>query len=195
MKRASSFFIILSFIVLFIAPQLSYAEPMPATDKAARDFQEEGAAPMMPPMPCPMERMQGMPGVMHPFLMYIDGLKLNEKQKEALKEIETGVSKELIRKKADEQIAGIELRELLDKETVDLKAVEAKLRQIADIKTEAQLVVIKSIEAMKTKLTPEQRAMLKKMQPMEHGRIPPCAGKMMHDDEILPPPPMEKKGE
>jgi len=35
----------------------------------------------------------------------------------------------MIRKRADEQIAEIELQELLDKDTVDLKAVEAKLKQ------------------------------------------------------------------
>jgi len=89
-------------------------------------------------------------------------LNLNEKQKEAIKEIENSAAKELIRKKADEQIAEIELGELLAKDTVDLKAVEIKLKQIGIIKTESQLFIIKSVEKMKEILTPQQRTILKK---------------------------------
>ena len=89
-------------------------------------------------------------------------LNLDEKQKEAIREIENSAVKELIRKKADEQIAEIELRDFLDEDTVDLKAVEAKLKQIGIIKTESRLIIIKSVEKMKEKLTLTQRAMLKK---------------------------------
>lgn len=194
MKRMLSCFV-LSFLLLFIASQLSYAEPVPPMDNAEKGFHEEGSFPMMPPMPCAMEQMQGMPEFRHPFWMNMDGLNLDEKQKEVLKGIETGVSKELIRKKADEQIAEIELRELLDKETVDLKAVEAKLKQIAAIKIETQLMIIKSMENMKAKLTAEQREMMKKIRPMEHRMRPPLMGKGIHKNEKLPPPFPEEKGE
>jgi hypothetical protein len=47
----------------------------------------------------------------------------------------------------------IELRELLEKNTVDLNADGMKLKQIAAIKTESQLIFIKSMEKMKAKLT------------------------------------------
>jgi hypothetical protein len=63
-----------------------------------------------------------------------------------------------IKKRADEQIAEIELHELLDQETVDLKGVEVKLKQIAIIKSESQLTVIRSTEKMKAKLTLEQHS-------------------------------------
>jgi Spy/CpxP family protein refolding chaperone len=164
-------------------------------DKTEKGFQEEGPFSMMPPMPCPMEQMRGMPGSRHPFLMHIDALNLDEKQKDALKEIENSVSKELIRKRADEQIAGIELCELLDQETVDLKAVEAKLKQIAVIKTEMQLIVIKSMENVKAKLTAEQRETLKKMRPMAHPMNHHMKGKIMPEDAKALPLSPEEKGE
>jgi len=194
MKRILSCFV-LSFLLLFIATQLSYAEPVSPMDKAEKGFQEDGPFPMMPPRPCEMEQMRGMPGFRHPFWMHMKGLKLDEKQKEALREIENNVSKELIRKRADEQIAGIELKELLDKETIDLKAVETKLKQIAVIKTEMQLIVIKSMENVKAKLTAEQREMLKKMRPMEDRMRPPLKGKMMRDESKMPQPSSEERGE
>jgi len=70
--------------------------------------------------------------------------------------------KELIRKKADEQIAEVELRELLEKDTVDLKAVETKLKQIATIKIETQLIFYQIHRKDETKLTPKQREIVKK---------------------------------
>jgi Spy/CpxP family protein refolding chaperone len=194
MKRILRYFV-LSLLLLFIASQLSYAEPFSSMDKAEKGFREGGPSPMMPSMPCPMEQMKGMHGFRHPFLMEMENLKLDEKQKDALREIENSVSKELIRKRADEQIAGIELGELLDSQTVDLKAVEAKLKQIADIKTETQLIVIKSVENIKAKLTPQQRQMLKKLRPMKHQMRPAMMGKGMRDDENMLPPSMEEREE
>ena len=194
MKKIFSCFVF-SFLLLFIASQLSYAEPAPSMDKSERGFQEEGPFPMMPSMPCPMEQMRGMHEFRHPSLMHIDELNLDEKQKDAFKEIESSVMKELIRKKADEQIAEIELKELLDKETVDLKAVEIKLKQIATIKTETRLIVIKSMEGMKAKLTPKQREMLKKLRPMEHHMKPPFKGKATRNETKMPPPDAGEKGE
>jgi Spy/CpxP family protein refolding chaperone len=122
-------------------------------------------------------------------------LTLMRKQKEALKEIENSAAKELIRKRADEQIAEIDLRELLEKDTVDLNAVETKLKQIATIKTETQLIFIKSMEKMKTKLTPEQREMLKKIRPMDPRMRRPLKGEKMRDETKMPPPSAKERGE
>ena len=51
---------------------------------------------------------------------------LDEKQKQEVKEISNRVMKEMIKKRTDEQITGIEMKELLDKDPVHLKAVEIK---------------------------------------------------------------------
>lgn len=194
MKKILSCFV-LSILLLFVSSQLSYAESNPPLDKMEKGFQDQSPSSMMPPMPCPMEQMKGMREFRHPFMMHIESLKLGEKQREALREIENSVSKELIRKRANEQIAEIELRELLDKDTVDLKAVETKLKQIAVIKTETQLIVIKSMESMKAKLTSEQREMLKKIRPMEHQMRPHFMGQMMRHEQKEPPPSIEERGE
>jgi Spy/CpxP family protein refolding chaperone len=193
MKRIWSCFV-LSFFFLFVASQLSYAEAGAHGNKMEKDFPDESAFSMKPP-PCPMEQMQGIPEFGHPFPMHIRGLNLDEKQMAALKEIENSVLKELIRKKADVQIAEIELQELLDKDIVDLKAVEAKLKQIAVLKTETQLIVIQSVEKMKAKLTARQRETLKKMRPMAHPMNHHMRGKIMPEDAQAPPLSPEEKGE
>lgn len=196
MKRVSSCFI-LSFLILFIASQLSYAEPKASINKMEERFQDEECfSPMIPPMaPCDMEQMKGMPELNHSPWMHFQILNLDEKQKEALREIENYITKELIRKGADEQIAEIELRELLEENTVvDLDAVKTKLEQIAAIKTETQFIVIKSMEKMKAKLTSEQREMLKKIRSMAPRMRRPLKG-MMRDTTKMPPPFAKEKGE
>jgi Spy/CpxP family protein refolding chaperone len=189
MKKISSCFV-LSFLVLFIASQFSYAEPIPSMDKVEKGFQKEGPFPMMP---WGIRHCIGMPELMNPHWLHLQSLKLSEKQKEALKEIENTTAKDLIRKSADEQIAEIELRELLDKDSVDLKSVETKLKEIAAIRTETQLIIIKSMENMKAKLTPEQREILKKVRLMDPPMRPPLKGEMMRDETKMPPPSAEGK--
>jgi Spy/CpxP family protein refolding chaperone len=195
MKRVSSC-LLLSFLILFISSQLSYAEPKASINKMEERFQDECFSPMMPPMaPCDMGQMKGIPELRYPPWLHFQSLNLNEKQKEAVKEIENSAAKELIRKRADEQIAEIDLRELLEKDTVDLNAVETKLKQIATIKTETQLIFIKSMEKMKTKLTPEQREMLKKIRPMDPRMRRPLKGEKMRDETKMPPPSAKERGE
>lgn len=181
-------------------------------DKSEEDFWEEFLSIMMPPMPCPieqeeffplmippmpcsMEQMGKMPEFKHSFRMHMKSLKLDQKQKEALNKIENDVSKELIKIRADEQIAEIELNELLNKEIVDLKAVETKLKQITAIKTKMQLIVIKSLENVKAKLTTEQREILKKIRPIIYPIRPPIMRKAMHTYEMPPLPFLKEREE
>jgi len=84
-------------------------------------------------------------------------LNLDDQQKAFMAEIKGRMMKESIRKKADLQIAQFELKELLTQETVDMKAVEAKVRQIETMKADMHLSHIKAMEECKSKLTPEQR--------------------------------------
>ena len=193
MKKVSSC-LILSFFILFIVSQLSYSESKDPVYKMEKWFLDECPFTMMPP-PCDMGHMKGMPGLQYPPGLPFQSLNLDDKQKEAWKEIENSFTKELIRKRADEQIAEVELRELLEKDTVDLKTVETKLKQIATIKTETQLIVIKSIEKMKAKLTPEQREMSRKIRPMDPRMRPPMRGEMMRDETKIPPPSAKERGE
>jgi len=109
----------------------------------------------------------------HALWRHIMGLNLDEKQKAEIKEIKSRVMKENIRKRADLHLARIELKDLLDKETVDMKAVETKLKQIEAGKTEVRLSHIRAREEVKSLLTPEQRKKFKEMPEMGTMMRPP----------------------
>ena len=120
----------------------------------------------------------GMMGDDHPMWKQIMGLGLDDKQKDALKELRSRVMKDMAGRRADMQAAGNVLQELLDKDTVDMKAVEGALRKKEGLRTEMLLAHVRAHEEMKAILTPEQRKKLKQL--MEQGK--PCC-KMMHGRE------------
>ncbi len=118
------------------------------------------------------------------------GLGLDEKQKDAMREIRSRVAKDNVRKGADIRIARIELRDILEKDPVDMGAVEAKLRQVESLRTELRLARIKALEEVKAQLTPDQRKQFKanlRQAKWAHGRggmEQPC-GKMKGDQHPM----------
>jgi Spy/CpxP family protein refolding chaperone len=119
-----------------------------------------------------MGGMQGggaMMGEDHPLWKHLMGLGLDDKQKESLKALRSKTEKDMVKKKADMQIAVIELNDLLDKDPVDMKAVEASAKKKGSLKTEMFLAHIKAREEMKALLTPDQRKRLKEMRGPGHG--------------------------
>jgi Spy/CpxP family protein refolding chaperone len=110
---------------------------------------------------CGMDGM--MMGAGHDMTEHLMGLNLDDQQKAFMREIKSRMMKETIRRKADMRIAQIELKDLLMQDTVDMKAVEAKVKQLEAMRTEMQLSHIKAMEECKAKLTPEQ---LKKFREM-----------------------------
>ncbi len=120
-----------------------------------------------------MSSMYGRGGMMmdvdHPMWKHLMDLGLDEKQIEALKALRSKMMKEMIKKRADVQIAGIELKVLLDKEPVDIKAVEAAVKKRESLRTEMFLAHVRAHEEMKSILTPEQRKKLKEMLESGHG--------------------------
>jgi hypothetical protein len=96
-------------------------------------------------------------------------LGLSASQVEALERLALDFIREAIRRQADLQIAQIDLDVVLDPEpgqTVDVKAAEAKLREIEKIRTDLQLALIRAVEA---------------------ARVAPCSC-VHHHDTIVPPP-------
>ena len=79
------------------------------------------------------------------------------------------------------RIAQIELKELLSQDTVDMKAVEAKVKQLETMRTEMQFSHIKAMEDCKAKLTPEQRKKFIEM--IEAGPMMQGMG-MKHEREM-----------
>ncbi len=140
--------------LLFLAmlPLQSYADPWGCGGQGGGGGREMG---MMHRGPASME---GVPHFLWQNLMRLD---LSDKQKEALKAIKIRVTKETIRRRADLEIGRVELRELLDKDPVDMKAVEANLKKAEGLRTDLRLSHIKALQEVKAQLTPEQRAKLK----------------------------------
>jgi Spy/CpxP family protein refolding chaperone len=154
--------LLLSALFLAIAPCSSYAAACGCPDPG---MHEEGMS--MPggmrhqdmDMVKPGHRMwMRRPG--YRMWMQLRRLGLDEKQKEAIRDIRSRHMKDAISKMADVRIARIELRDILANDTVDMQAVGAKLKEIASLQTELRLSRIKAMEEVKAQLTPEQRKKL-----------------------------------
>ncbi len=117
-------------------------------------------------------------GFGHPMWGLLKNLNLDEQQKASIREIRDRTMKGTIRKKADLEISRIELRELLGKDPVDMKAVEANLKHEEALRTEMRLSHIKAMQGVKAKLTPDQQKKFREM--IEDG---PMMGRMgmMHE--------------
>ncbi len=105
----------------------------------------------------------GMTGMHHRIWRQIMGLDLDQKQKAEIRTIRTGLMKDMIRKKADLHIAMLELGELVQADKVDMKAVEAKVKQIEGLRSSMLLAGIEAAETVKSKLTAEQKKKLDEM--------------------------------
>jgi len=133
-----------------------------------------------------MGGMQGggmMMDAVHPMWKQLMGLGLDEKQKEALKTLRSKTMKDMVKMMADRQVASIELKDILDKDPVDLKAAEASVKKSESLKTDMFLAHIKAREQMKSILTPDQRKRLKEA--MDTGAGQGCGmmgGDMGHKD-------------
>ena len=90
-------------------------------------------------------------------------LDLNDSQKTAIREIWESTAKDMIKKKADIKIARLELREMLRKEPVNMRAIESQVKKIEGLRASMMLDRIKSREEIKAKLTPEQREKFKEL--------------------------------
>ncbi|MBP7529810.1 MAG: periplasmic heavy metal sensor [Syntrophorhabdaceae bacterium] len=151
------------------------------------------------PLPPPRGTGSGHPDMgmelEHPVFVDPARLTIDENRMEAIREIEVRAVKEGIRKRAELQIAAIELREILAKDPVDIKVAEAKLKQIASVRADIQLSHIKTVEEIKSKLTKEERKKFKEFLESAHmgfeGRhdpdkpFPPVKG--TEDKRTAPP--------
>jgi Spy/CpxP family protein refolding chaperone len=93
----------------------------------------------------------------------ISMLGLDDNQTAQVKSILFKLQKDMIKKRADIGVAKVELEEILGKVSVDMKAVEAKVKQIASLKADAALLHIQGIQDIKAKLNPEQKKKLTEM--------------------------------
>ena len=90
-------------------------------------------------------------------------LGLTADQERSLRELRTNFEKEGIRRTSEIDVAELELKEMLEQEKVDLINVEASTKKIALLRADLRLARIKTIEAGKALLTPEQQRKLERL--------------------------------
>ena len=103
--------------------------------------------------------------------MMIKHLELDAKQASAFKAIHLKMKKESIQKKAELEIAGLELGELRSSDPIDMKAAEAKVRQIESLRSDLKILHLRAHEQVRGMLTPEQKIKLESFMEkrMGHG--------------------------
>ena len=91
-------------------------------------------------------------------LKHEQDIGLTAEQVTKLKEMQLNLDKIRIKTEADIQVAERELKALTEEEKSDLGAVEAKLKQSADLQVGLRMTSIKARRDVYSLLTPEQRA-------------------------------------
>ena len=129
---------------------------------------------MLPEMPREMFQGLEMPGpwlygrgghggpLISLMLAWKDQLGLTHEQEQSLRELRANFEKEAITRTSETDVAELELKGLLEQEKVDFVKVEAQVKKIALLRADRRLARIKTIEAGKAVLTPEQQEKLKR---------------------------------
>ena len=97
------------------------------------------------------------------FLKMLDMLELSGEQKKAVETLHRSHRKEVIRKEADVEVAEIELQEITSQTPINMDEAETKVRTIATLRADLEIMHLKTKEAIKAKLTTEQLATLHKL--------------------------------
>ncbi|GJL55989.1 MAG: hypothetical protein NPIRA02_31210 [Nitrospirales bacterium] len=100
-------------------------------------------------------------------LKYKDGMAITDEQEAQLHEIKTTYKRNRIKLKAEVELANLDLHELLKKEDASLSDIEAKLKNMHNIKADLYMASIKARRDAKAVLTDEQRSRMKAV----HDRI------------------------
>jgi len=104
-------------------------------------------------------------------------LDLSEEQQTELKDLHTAYKKDMVRKRADREIAEIELQEFIGQDNLNLDAVKEKLWEIAALEAQTKYAWVKLMVDAKSLLTEKQKAEFKKL--MKGKKGPMMMGQMM----------------
>jgi Spy/CpxP family protein refolding chaperone len=88
-------------------------------------------------------------------------LALNPQQVETLEKLRMDTARASIQRRADLQIAGLDLMSLRRTDPVDLAKVEAKVREIEKMRADGHIAMIRADEQGKAQLTADQREKIK----------------------------------
>jgi len=90
-------------------------------------------------------------------------LGLSPEQEKKLRDLRTDFAKESIRRTAEIRVGEIELESLLEQGQWDLAKIEPKVKQIAGLQADIRLARLKTLEAGRMVLTPEQLEKVKQI--------------------------------
>jgi Spy/CpxP family protein refolding chaperone len=123
-------------------------------------------------MECPMcgNMMDGMgmqgESIVNHYLRHASDLGLSDEQVKKLKDIRTAFQKQAIELRAKIQTGMIDIRDLMDNDTVDMGAVEKQVRANESARTDLILATLKMHVDARNILTPVQRKEAEKFQGM-----------------------------
>lgn len=104
---------------------------------------------------------QAMHGGFDFYLNRVDDLDLSQAQVEKLRDMRLEFEKGNIQRKAAIEVAQVELKQLKTPDNVELKKVEAKIREIQNKKADLEVATFQAQVEAKNVLTAEQKAKLK----------------------------------
>src|ERR1700682_5530763 len=102
-------------------------------------------------------------------LMNRDKIGLTPQQVDSLRKLGMDAKRASIRRKADAQLAQLDLMSLRFSDPVDMGKIEAKVREIEKLKGDGSIARIRTAEAAKAQLTAEQKEKLKTLRPTRGG--------------------------
>jgi ribosomal protein L29 len=102
-------------------------------------------------------------------LMNRQELGLSTQQVDWLRKLGMDSLRAAIQRRADLQLAQLDLMSLRFSDPVDMGKTEAKVREIEKLKGDWSIARIRTVEAAKAQLTAEQREKLKGLRPMRGG--------------------------
>ncbi len=96
-------------------------------------------------------------------LLWKEQLGLTPDQERSLRELRSNYEKEAITRTSEIRVAELELNGMLEQEKVDMTKVEGETRKIELLRADRRLARIKTIEAGKAVLTPDQQEKFKRL--------------------------------
>jgi Spy/CpxP family protein refolding chaperone len=89
-----------------------------------------------------------------------DELGLSSEQAARLEALRSAFAREAVRRDADIRIAELDLAALFDKDPLDMPQVEAKIKELAQLRADYRIARLRTLEQGKGVLTAEQRTKL-----------------------------------
>jgi Spy/CpxP family protein refolding chaperone len=102
-------------------------------------------------------------------LMNRQELGLTPQQVDSLRKLGMDSRRAAIRRRADLQLAKLDLMSLRFSDPVDMGKIESKVREIEKFRGDGSIARIRTAEAAKAQLTAEQREKLKSLRPIRGG--------------------------